>query len=129
MRKIVEGQDRFKKVGLIPVGISVDAPEQVALLAEVLAVPFPLLSDQDLTVHKLFNVLNVLDTETVARYEKWKLNIEDWSEREHHTIAIPSVFLIDENRMVRWAHAAHDHRTRPTVEQILSGATMALSDQ
>ncbi len=104
----------------MPVGISVDAPEHAKLLGEALNVTFPLLSDQDLDVHRLFNVLNTLDSKTVALYEEYQLNIDKWSERDHHTIAVPSIFLIDENRTVRWAHAHRDHKTRPTVDQILT---------
>jgi peroxiredoxin len=45
--------------------------------------------------------------------------VERWSKRKHHKIAIPSIFLIDKSGVVRFAHAAHDYKTRPKTEALL----------
>ena len=99
--------------------MSVDAPGNARLTKETLKVPFPLLSDSDLKAHKAFRVLNPLDEATLAKYDKWHLDIEGWSQRRHHTVAVPAMFLIDRNQRVLFAHADKDYKTRPNLEQLL----------
>ena len=100
-------------------GISVDAPENARVTKDALKVPFPLLSDSDLKAHKAFRVLNRLDDATMAKYNEWHLDVEGWSERRHHTVAVPAMFLIDEHQIIRFAHADRDYKTRPDMDQLL----------
>jgi peroxiredoxin len=62
-------------------------------------------------------VVNALDDASVERLAGFGIRLDAWSKRRHHTIAIPSQFLIGSDRKIHWAHAAHDHRTRPSVDQ------------
>ena len=82
-------------------------------------IPFPVLSDPDLVLHKAFNVLQLVDEQMVKKYKAYGIDLEKSSGRKHHTIAVPSLFVIDRAGFVRWAHADRDHRTRPSTEQIL----------
>ena len=123
----MEHTPALKALGIQPVGLSVDAPENARLTKEALNVPFPLLSDPDLLAHKAFRVLNKLDDETVAKYDAWNLDVERWSGRQHHVVAIPGIFLVDENRMVRFAHADRDYKTRPDIGQIIETIKPILS--
>lgn len=82
-------------------------------------VPFPLLSDPDLSAHEAFKVVNALDEAGVQHLAKLGIDLERWSKRKHHKIAIPSLFLIDKERTVRWAHAARDYKTRPKESDVL----------
>ncbi len=81
--------------------------------------PFPLLSDPEAEVHTAYKVVNELDEAGVKRLEGFGIDVERWSKRKHHKIAIPSVFLIDEGGVVRFAHAAHDYRTRPKMDALI----------
>jgi peroxiredoxin len=102
------------------VGISVDSPKGVKTVAEVQKVPFPMLSDQDLVGHNIFYVLQPVENETFEKYEGWGFNLEGWSGRDHHTVAVPAVFLVDKDLTVLWAHGSRDHRTRPSAQQVLA---------
>lgn len=117
----------FEKMNILPVGISVDAPANVKVTIDALKVPFPMLSDQDLKVHNAFHVLNILDQETIDKYSEWNLQVEKWSNREHHSVAVPSMFLIDEQSVVRWAHGDHDYKKRPQLESMLRAMKAALA--
>lgn len=48
------------------------------------------------------------------------MDLEQSSGRTHHTIAVPSIFIVDQAGIVRWAHAALDYKVRPSNEQILA---------
>jgi len=99
--------------------VSVDKPSEASRTFRSHDIPFPLLSDSDLVMHKAFRVLNVVDGKMVEKYKGFGIDLEKSSGRDHHIIAIPSLFVIDRRGIVRWAHADRDHRARPSMKQIL----------
>jgi peroxiredoxin len=109
--------------------ISVDAQDRAQAGKNLYDVPFALLSDQDLVAHKAFNVANMLDGAGVERLKGYGLDIEVWSKRKHHGIAIPSMFLIDAQSRggnVLWAHAEKNYKTRPKLDDVLTATTKLL---
>jgi peroxiredoxin len=82
-------------------------------------VPFPVLSDPDLKAHEAFNVVLQLDAAGVARLAKYGHDIEKWSGKDHHKMAVPAVFLVRDGK-IAWAHVAQDYKTRPNTEQLLT---------
>ena len=100
--------------------VSVDELEGELSTKKTYEVPFPLLSDPEAEVLSAYRVVNQLDGPGVKRLEGFGIDIVRWSKRRHHKIAIPSIFLIDEGGVVRFAHAARDHRTRPSNEALLA---------
>ena len=47
-------------------------------------------------------------------------DLDDRSGRDHHDVAVPSIFLIDGGGIIRFAHADPDYTRRPTVAAILA---------
>jgi len=99
--------------------VSVDTPARAREAQATYEIPFPVLSDPDAIMIDAFNVVNELDEAGVERLEGFGIDVEAWSDREHHKIAIPSIFLVDEEGVVRWAHAAHDYKRRPSLDQVV----------
>lgn len=99
--------------------VSVDELDGNLATKDAYDVPFPVLSDPDAEVHTAYNVVNELDDAGVERLKGFGLDIERWSKRKHHKIAIPSIFLIDEDGVVQFAHAAHDYKSRPKTDKLL----------
>ena len=78
-----------------------------------------MLSDPELKAHQAFNVALEVDAATRALYKGYGIDLEAWSGKDHHTIAVPSMFLVDSTRTVRWAHADMDYKTRPSALAVL----------
>ena len=100
--------------------ISVDEIEGAATTDASYSVPFPLLSDPDASVHEAYRVVNQLDEAGVSRLKGFGIDVERWSKRKHHKIAIPSLFLVGKDGKVKFAHAARDYKTRPATAALLS---------
>jgi peroxiredoxin len=115
----------FQKRGVTPVTISVDKPEAEAKTKAVYAIPFPVLSDSDAVVLEAFHVVNNVDDATFAKMKGFGLDLESYSGKPHHKIAIPSLFLIDRTGTVRWAHSDPDFMVRPSIAQILAAIDAA----
>ncbi|MGH1469828.1 MAG: peroxiredoxin family protein [Cellvibrionaceae bacterium] len=119
IRQLTEAYPNFKKRNVTPVLISVDATDGAALAQKTYNIPFPVLSDSNLLAHNAFNVMLKVDNKTTAQYKEYGIDLEAWSSKDHHSIAISSVFLVDKNGKVLWAHASKDYKTRPSPAQLL----------
>jgi peroxiredoxin len=119
IRELSQSHDKFKALGVSLVAISVDRPDAAEVTRNAYEVPFPVLSDPDLKAHEAFNVVLQLDAAGVARLAKYGHDIEKWSGKDHHKMAVPAVFLVRDGK-VAWAHVAQDYKTRPSTEQLLT---------
>lgn len=120
VREMTEAADDFAERGVRPVAISVDQPDKAAETQAGYDIPYPVLSDPDLTVHEAFDVAYQAEEEEVEQLAEHGMDIEEASGRDHNTYAIPSVFVIDSDGEVRWAHANRDYSIRPSPDQLLS---------
>jgi peroxiredoxin len=110
----------YQKRGVTPVTVSVDTPDAEAKTKATYAIPFPVLSDSNATMIEAFHVVNYVDDPTFAKMKGLGLDLESYSGKSHHEIAIPSLFLIDRAGVVRWAHSDPDFKVRPSTAQILA---------
>lgn len=120
IRQLTEAYPQYRERGVTPVAISVDRPEEAAKTRATYEIPFPVLSDPDLAAHRAYRVMHEVDDAERERLAGFGMDIERASGRDHHVIAIPSVFVVDAEGVVRWAHADPDYRVRPSNEQILA---------
>jgi peroxiredoxin len=109
----------YQKRGVTPVTVSVDTPDAEAKTKATYTIPFPVLSDSDAKMIEAFHVVNHVDDATIAKMKGFGLDLESYSGKAHHEIAIPSLFLIDRTGVVRWAHSDPDYKVRPSTAQIL----------
>jgi peroxiredoxin len=110
----------YQRRGVTPVTVSVEKPDVEAKTKATYAIPFPVLSDTDATMLEAFHVVNKVDSDTLAKMKGFGVDLESYSGKTHHEIAIPSLFLIDRTGVVRWAHSDPDFKVRPSTAQILA---------
>jgi peroxiredoxin len=115
----------YQKRGVTPVTVSVDKPDAEAKTKATYAIPFPVLSDSDASMIEAFHVVNHVDDATLAKMKSFGVDLESYSGKTHHEIAIPSLFLVDRTGVVRWAHSDPDYKVRPSTAQILAAIDAA----
>ena len=120
IRELAAAAPEFARRGITPVAVSVDRPEEGVITRAQYALSFPVLSDPDLSFVEGFHVANTVRDAELHRLRGFGIDLEASAARTHHVIAIPSMFLIDQTGIVRWAHSDNDYKTRPSVGQILS---------
>lgn len=125
IRELTQAYAQFEERGVKPVAISVDSVDEVSKTEGAYTIPFPVLSDPDLLAHRGFNVINEVPAGDRERLKKMGMDLEASSKRDHGTVAIPGVFLIDATGVVRWSHANEDYRVRPSIEQLLAAIDAA----
>ena len=117
----------YQKRGVTPVAISVDREEEAAKTNATYHIPFPVLSDPDLHAHQAYRVIHHADDAETAKLKSYGIDIEQASGRQHHSFAVPALFLIDTGGIIRWAHADPDYKTRPRTAQILAAIDATLA--
>lgn len=122
IRQLTQAYPEFEERGILPVLISVDETDAASLVQRSYEIPFPVLSDPDLHALEAFRVTMEVDEKTRERYRDYGIDLGAWSGKDHHKIAVPSAFFVDENGIVRWAHSSRDYRVRPSPQQLLDAA-------
>jgi peroxiredoxin len=90
--------EEFEERGIQVAGISVDPPSHNARLVGKLQLPFPLLSDPEGNLARLFGLWDADDG-----------------------VALPSVIIIEQSGEVRYLYKGNDLADRPTDEEVFSG--------
>jgi peroxiredoxin len=104
LRSIQKNLDQFNAVGIRPVAISVDSPEESRELRQKAGYTFTFLSDPDL--------------EAIGRYDL----VHKGQGIKGHDISRPAEFLIDSTGTVRWRMLTENIWVRARPEQILEVA-------
>jgi len=125
IREMTRAFPEYQKRGVLPVAVSVDKPEESAKTTATYTIPFPVLSDGDLSFVDGFHVANHLDEAMLAKMKSFGVDTERASGKAHHTIAIPALFLVDKQGVVRWAHDDPNITVRPSTAQILAAIDAA----
>tara|TARA_R110002073_G_scaffold74100_7_gene181213 strand:- start:7565 stop:8356 length:792 start_codon:yes stop_codon:yes gene_type:complete len=119
MRDLTTFAPEFTKRGITPVAISVDSIDETVKTQKTYDIPFPILSDPDLAAHNAWNVTIKVGDEEFEKLKSHGIDVEKASGKEHRTIGIPSMFLIDKTGTVLWAHGDPSYKIRPRAEHIL----------
>lgn len=119
VQKMSEAFPRFQALGVTPVMVSVDAPDGAEMAKKAYDVPFPILSDPEGAVMDAFKVGYTLDEPTLGKLKGYGLDIEAWAGNAKHRLPHPGIFLVGTDSVVRFAHAAADYKTRPSVDQLI----------
>jgi len=106
LRGIERSLDQFNEVGIRPVAISVDTPQESRDLTQKAGYSFPFLSDQN--------------TEAIRRYDL----VHKGAGITGNDIARPAEFLIDSSGTVRWVDLTENYWVRARPEQVLEVAKL-----
>lgn len=104
MRSIQSSLDKFDEVGIRPVAISVDSPEESRDLCQKAGYTFTFLSDPK--------------AEAIRRYDL----VHAGAGEGGRDIARPAEFIVDSSGIVRWVNLTENYWVRARPEQILEAA-------
>jgi len=104
LRSIQSSLDKFAEVGIRPVAISVDSPEESRDLCQKAGYTFTFLSDPK--------------AEAIRRYDL----VHAGAGEGGRDIARPAEFLVDSSGIVRWVNLTENYWVRARPEQILEAA-------
>ena len=114
------------RLGYLIIAVSPDSPETLSEHVEQNEYNYILLSDNKLVAAKAFGIVFTVDDATVSKYREFDIDIEDASGETHHLLPVPSVFIIDKDGIVRFAHVNPDYKVRLGLKELLKAAQSVL---
>jgi peroxiredoxin len=106
LRGIQNSLSELERQGVRPVAISVDTPDESAMLCRKAGYTFTFLSDPN--------------AEVIRRYDL----LHQRGGPDGKGIARPAEFLLDASGVVRWRNLTEDFRVRATPEDVLKAAPL-----
>jgi peroxiredoxin len=117
LRELATQHDALARRGVQVRAVSADLPAFSAEAQQT--APFPVLSDPTLAAHRAYRVLEPLGGMTTFMLGRMGADVKARTGQEAPQVAVPALFLVDRDGVIRWAHADRDPSTRPTVAQLL----------
>ncbi|MGR3319264.1 MAG: redoxin domain-containing protein [Candidatus Anammoxibacter sp.] len=117
------------RLGYLIIAVSPDSPETLSEHIEQNEYNYILLSDKKLVAAKAFGIAFKVDDATVGKYREFGIDIEEASGEGHHLLPVPSVFIIDKDGIVRFAHVNPDYKVRLEPEELLKAAQGVLQKE
>lgn len=111
-QELLQSYPEIKKLGASVIAISPDTVENSAANAKQLDLPFPLLSDSDLTAARKFGIAFKVDDATLTKYQGYGINLKKASGQDHESLPVPAVYIVDQSGKVVFAHSNPNYRER-----------------
>lgn len=111
--------------------ISADSPATLRKGIADLEEPFDydILSDNDLRAARKFGIAFKLAEETLQRYDEYGIDVVAASEREHQSLPVPAVFIINPEGRIAFAYVNPDYRYRLHPNVLVTAARAALDSR
>jgi peroxiredoxin len=113
--------------GTTLVAISPNKPDESLGLIEKHEITFPVLSDQDNTVAKQFNLVYEMEPGLVDHYRGIDRDIGEMNDSEVWELPVPATYVIDESGVIKFAFVDLNHRVRAEPADVVAVAAALTS--
>ncbi|MEJ5351721.1 MAG: peroxiredoxin-like family protein [Melioribacteraceae bacterium] len=110
------------KIGYKLIAISMDKPENLKASLEKHKLKYELYSDSKAYACKAFGIAFKVDDEYVNKLKSFNIDLEASSGEKHHILPVPSVFLVDENGIIKFEYVNPNYKERMKAKIILETA-------
>jgi peroxiredoxin len=112
----------IEAVGATLLAVSPNAPDTSLTTVEKHALTFPVLSDHDNLVAKQFNLVYEMTEENIENYRDKGRDIPAMNGVDKWELPIPATYVIDSDRVIRYAYVDVNHRRRAEPSEIVAAA-------
>lgn len=116
-------------VGYQIVAISADRPEKMQQSMEKGEWQYQLFSDSSVLAAQALGLAFVVDKNTIQRYKKYNIDLEEASGRSHHILPVPAAFIVDASGVVAFSYVNPNYKLRIDAEVLLAAARSALQNK
>jgi peroxiredoxin len=103
------------------IAITPEQAEGVTKTVEKTKASFPIISDKDMTLTKLYAGSFEVDEKTRMRYKSFSIDLfENNAQKEKAYLPVPAVYVINKDGTVTYRYFEADYRRRPWVKDILA---------
>ncbi len=127
LRKIIGD---LNDLGVQLIAVSPDSPESLKAGLEKTPVEYQLLSDSSAELIQALGIAFKVDEATREKYQGYGIDLEKASGgQDHFLLPVPSVYMVDANRIIRFQHSDPDYKVRLEEGAVLAAAKQMMQSQ
>ncbi|MFZ2325081.1 MAG: peroxiredoxin-like family protein [Ignavibacteriaceae bacterium] len=100
------------KLGYKLIAISMDTPENLSATIDKHNLKYELYSDSKAEACKAFGIAFTVQNDYVNSLKSYNMDLEESSGEKHHILPVPSVFLTDENGIIKFEYVNPNYKER-----------------
>ena len=100
------------KLGYKLIAISMDTPENLSATIDKHNLKYELYSDSKAEACKAFGIAFTVTNDYVNSLKSYNMDLEESSGEKHHILPVPSVFLTDENGIIKFEYVNPNYKER-----------------
>ncbi|MBD3673561.1 MAG: AhpC/TSA family protein [Planctomycetaceae bacterium] len=101
------------------VAISPEMPDHSVTTKEKNDLEFEVLTDQSNELAKQLGIVHQIDEELNGIYQELGINIEEYNQDGKNELPLPAIYVIDTDRVIRWAFVRADYRNRAEPAEVI----------
>lgn len=130
LRGLQRALAEVEAAGATLVAISPNQPDVTADTVEELGLEYPVLSDHDNQVARMFNLVYEMTPENIEEYREIGRDIGSLNGTEKWELPVPATYVIDTAGTIRYAFVELNHRLRAEPSEVAAiAAQLARTDQ
>ncbi len=114
------------QLGYQILAISADRHEKLRESLEKHGMKYTLLSDSKMEATKKMGLAFKVDDNTLERYRKINIDLEDASGENHHILPVPAVFVTGTDGVIKYSYVSPNYKVRIDSDVLLAMAKAAL---
>lgn len=116
-------ESKLIELGYQLIAISPDRPEKFRETVQKQQLKYTVLSDSRMLAAKAMGLAFRVGEDTLKRYSKWGIDLEDASGETHHLLPVPAVFVLNQDGVVEFQFVHPNYKVRLDPEILLAVAT------
>ena len=110
------------ELGYQLVAISPDRPEKLRETVRKKQLNYTVLSDRHMEAAKAMGLAFRVGEDTLERYAKWGIDLEEASGEDHHLLPVPAVFVVNREGVIEFQFVHPNYKVRLDPELLLAVA-------
>jgi len=119
LRALQEAMEDIESAGATLVAVSPNTPDNSMTMVEKHGLSFPVLSDHDNRVANQFNLVYEMTAENIENYREKGRDVAAMNGSDKWELPIPATYVIDGDRVIRYAFVDSNHRVRAEPAEVV----------
>lgn len=122
LQALQQAIEDVESAGATLVAVSPNKPDITLSTVEKHALTFPVLSDHDNQVARQFNLVYEMTPENIENYSAKGRDVPAMNGTDKWELPIPATYVIDRDRIIRYAFVDTNHRVRAEPSEVIAVA-------
>ena len=119
---LAKSADELKAMGYQIIGVSPDAPAELAKTIGKNKLDYTLVSDSKAELIDAMGLGYVVDDETLQKYKGYGIDLEKSSGQTHHILPVPAVYLLDKTGLIKFSYVNPNYKVRLDGDVLMAAA-------